>query len=101
MKKILAIALLILVGCASNKPKNYDRECEALFTRIEYYQDHPEAFKTKRKTFEERYEISTKMLFPLYLEDGRIANCREKITCDGTNYCIILEIDGEWGGFLL
>jgi hypothetical protein len=103
MKRILAIALLALVGCASNKPKNYDRECEAFFVRIKDYQDnYLELFKTKLfGSFEARYEISTKMPFPIYLEDGRIVNCREKITCDGTDYCIILEIDGEWGGFLL
>ncbi len=102
MRFLSMIALIALLGCAGNKPKNYDRECDALFARIKDYQDNPEIFKTKRfKSFEERYEISTKMTFPIYLEDGTIVNCREKITCNGTDYCIILEIDGEWGGFLL
>jgi hypothetical protein len=102
MKRVLAIALLALIGCASNKPKNYDRECEALFARIKYYQDNPGLFKTKLfNSFETRYEISTKMAFPIYLKDGTVVNCREKITCDETDYCIILERNGEWGGFLL
>jgi len=99
MKRILAIALLALVGCASNKPKNYDRECEAFFVRMDDFQKRFQGTE-REKEFAVRYERATKGVFPMELEDGTIVNCHERITCNGADYCIALEVNGKWVGFI-
>jgi len=92
----MIMLLVVLLGCAGNKPvveqtANYDRECDALFARIGDYQNNPERFPD----FETFYELSKKQ-FPLDLGDGMIFHCLKTITCNGINYCVIVEADGHW-----
>jgi hypothetical protein len=96
--KRLVIAFLALMGCAFNKPaveqaKNNVLTCDVFFARLN---DLQRKFQGQRRVyeFEACYELM-KQSFPLDFENGTIIYCRETITCDGTDYCTYMEINGE------
>jgi hypothetical protein len=98
MKKVFVLAACVcgLAACAGGKAAGEQAkadgvECDALFARIKDYKDNPELLQD----FETRYELS-KQSFPLSLGNGDTVYCREAITCNGTNYCVIMTVDGKW-----
>jgi hypothetical protein len=85
MKKILAIALLALLGCVSNKPAIEQKilpNCEEFY---EFYRGFSEISSENRG-------IEADSLFNLSLEILEMAveqyNCNVIITCDEKTYCV-------------
>lgn len=58
------------------------------FSRLEFYRDY---FRSRYDADVEVAKELMKMPFPLDLEDGTILYCLETITCNKTDYCIVIQ----------
>jgi len=99
MKRILVIALLVLMGCVSNKPipsqtSNIDDDsrCEKFYEyvnktySINEFQELKEAAKEEGLELNEMIDVFEMSIMRTALSSSEL--CNETITCNQKNYCL-------------